>query len=385
MSLEIETVEMHTGGEPVRLVTAGYPAIPGATILAKRRHAREHLDHLRRLLMFEPRGHFDMYGVLPVEPDLPGADLAVLFIHNEGYSTMCGHAVIALGRWAVDRGIVPRQAGETRVAIQCPCGLVEAFVAADGAVALQKRAGLRLRPRRPGGGAGAGHDHARYRLWRRLLRAGAGGALRPRRAALDDAGSGRCRPCRHGGGQGARSRSTHPDDPDLAFLYGTILTDGADAFSPEATANICVFAAREVDRSPTGSGVTARIAVQHARGLIALGQERRFESVTGAIFTGKALRDDARRKLRGGDRRGRRQGPLHRPRALHPGGGGRDREGVSAALRLSPRPVPKSLGSPLVMVGEGRPSTSLSALRLPMPARLSVSAIARVLTARARS
>ena len=86
-----------------------------------------------------------------------------------------------------------------------------------------------------------------------------------------------------------RSRSTHPDDPDLAFLYGTILTDGADAFSAEATANICVFAAREVDRSPTGSGVTARIAVQHARGLIALGQERRFESVTGAIFTGKAL------------------------------------------------------------------------------------------------
>ncbi|HEY8017434.1 MAG TPA: proline racemase family protein, partial [Dongiaceae bacterium] len=76
---------------------------------------------------------------------------------------------------------------------------------------------------------------------------------------------------------------------DLAFLYGTILTDGADAFSPDATANICIFAAREVDRSPTGSGVTARIAVQHARGLIALGQERRFESVTGAIFTGKAL------------------------------------------------------------------------------------------------
>ena len=126
MSLEIETVEMHTGGEPVRLVTAGYPAIPGATILAKRRHAREHLDHLRRLLMFEPRGHFDMYGVLPVEPDLPEADLAVLFIHNEGYSTMCGHAVIALARWAVDSGRVARREPETHVAIQCPCGLVQA-------------------------------------------------------------------------------------------------------------------------------------------------------------------------------------------------------------------------------------------------------------------
>src|SRR6516162_4110432 len=134
MMLHIDTIEMHTGGEPVRLVVAGYPPIPGPTILAKRRHAQSHLDHLRRLLIFEPRGHFDMYGVLPVEPDLPGADLAVLFIHNEGYSTMCGHAVIALGRWAVDQGIVGGTKGETRVAIQCPCGLVEAFVAIDGAV-----------------------------------------------------------------------------------------------------------------------------------------------------------------------------------------------------------------------------------------------------------
>ena len=134
MSLSIETVEMHTGGEPVRLVVAGYPAIPGADILAKRRHAREHLDHFRRLLMFEPRGHSDMYGALLVEPDLPAADLAVLFIHNEGYSTMCGHAVIALGRWAVDSGRVNRSAHESRVAIQCPCGLVEANVAGDGSV-----------------------------------------------------------------------------------------------------------------------------------------------------------------------------------------------------------------------------------------------------------
>ena len=70
----IETVEMHTGGEPVRIVVAGYPKIPGATILAKRRHAREHLDRYRKLLMFEPRGHADMYGALLVEPDLPGFD-----------------------------------------------------------------------------------------------------------------------------------------------------------------------------------------------------------------------------------------------------------------------------------------------------------------------
>jgi len=108
--IEIRTCDMHTGGEPVRIVTRGYPPIPGATLLAKRRYVREHLDHLRRLLMFEPRGHFDMYGVIPVEPDDPEADLAVLFMHNEGYSTMCGHATIALGRWAVDTGLVEAQA-----------------------------------------------------------------------------------------------------------------------------------------------------------------------------------------------------------------------------------------------------------------------------------
>ena len=165
MSIEIQTVEMHTGGEPVRLVVGGYPPIAGATILAKRRHAQAHLDHLRRLLMFEPRGHFDMYGVLPVEPDLPGADLAVLFIHNEGYSTMCGHAVIALGRWAVDQGIVPRKDGETRVAIQCPCGLgdaVSSSLAAPPSLTLPRKGekirasliALPLPPRRGRAGVG---------------------------------------------------------------------------------------------------------------------------------------------------------------------------------------------------------------------------------------
>src|SRR5689334_3244867 len=100
----LTTDDLHTGGEPVRIVTSGYPPLRGATILEKRAFVSGELDHLRRLLMWEPRGHRDMYGVIPVEPDAPGADLAVLFMHNEGYSTMCGHATIALGRWAIETG-----------------------------------------------------------------------------------------------------------------------------------------------------------------------------------------------------------------------------------------------------------------------------------------
>jgi trans-L-3-hydroxyproline dehydratase len=298
-SLGIETIEMHTGGEPVRLVIGGFPDIPGSTILAKRRHAREHLDHLRRLLMFEPRGHYDMYGVIRVEPDHPEAHLAVLFIHNEGYSTMCGHAVIALGRWAVDSGLVPAREPETLVNIQCPCGLVRATVEVRGgragavrfesvpafAFALDRQVAV------PGAGTvtlDIGYGGAFYAI----LPASQLG-LDVHRSSVRELTDAASRVTEAAKQQIALS---HPDDPDLAFLYGTILTDGGDGAN-RPSANICVFADREVDRSPTGSGVTARIALQHARGQLALGVERRFESVTGAIFTGRAVRE-----VRAGDR-----------------------------------------------------------------------------------
>jgi trans-L-3-hydroxyproline dehydratase len=301
-SLRIETTDMHTGGEPVRIVTSGYPPIPGATILAKRRHAREHLDHLRKLLIFEPRGHFDMYGVIPVEPDppppgaptgTPPADLAVLFMHNEGYSTMCGHAVIALGRWAVDTGRVPLNAPETAFVIQCPCGPVRVRVAIEdgraGAVAFESVPAFAYALDRAVEVPGHGRVH---------LDIGYGGAFyalvpasrfgldvrRSRIRDLVDAAAAVTEAAK------AQVPLEHPEDRDLAFLYGTILTDGLDEWSEAPTANACVFAEREVDRSPTGSGATARIAVQYAKGLIRLGQERRFESVTGAMFTGKPLR-----------------------------------------------------------------------------------------------
>ena len=291
--LTLTTTEMHTGGEPVRIVTSGYPPISGDTILAKRRYARENLDHLRKLLMFEPRGHFDMYGVIPAEPDIPGADLAVLFIHNEGYSTMCGHAVIALGRWAVDTGRVKLTAPETIVNIQCPCGLVRARVAIEdgkaGAVAFESVPAFAFALDRAVEVPGHGRVH---------LDIGYGGAFyglvpssrfgldvrRSRTRDLVDAAAAVTEAAKQ------QIPLEHPDDADLAFLYGTILTDGADEFSDAPSANICVFAEREVDRSPTGSGVTARVAMQLAKGLIRIGQTRKFESITGAIFTGKALR-----------------------------------------------------------------------------------------------
>jgi trans-L-3-hydroxyproline dehydratase len=286
----IAVLDMHTGGEPVRIIREGYPVVPGETILAKRRYAREHLDHLRKLLMFEPRGHCDMYGALLVEPTLPGADLAVLFMHNEGYSTMCGHATIALGRYAVDHGLVPKVEPVTEVGLECPCGLVKVYVEVQdgraGRVSFDSVPAFllakQLRLEVPGYGpvvtdvsyGGAFYALADARHLGLDVRISRTRELVDAATALSKAVN-------------KALRVEHPVEPDLGFLYGSILTDGREHAAAGTSANICVFADAEVDRSPTGSGVTARMAARFQRGMVQPGEVCEFESVTGALFTGQ--------------------------------------------------------------------------------------------------
>ena len=293
----LSTVEMHTGGEPTRIIVDGWPQLIGRTLLDKRREAKERFDHLRRGLMLEPRGHDGMYGALLVEPDHPDADLAVLFMHNEGFSTMCGHATIALARWAVDSGRVARREpgtpqSETVVRLQCPCGLVTARVAADGTVRFESVPAFayargRIVPTRTWGPVTV--DVAYGGAFYAILAADSIGLdLRtsPMRAIVDageeitKAGA-------------AATPIEHADEPDLAFLYGTILTDGGDGANGRASRNVCIFAGRQIDRSPTGSGVTARLALEAARRKVRTGEDRLFESCTGAVFSGKVLREGA--------------------------------------------------------------------------------------------
>jgi trans-L-3-hydroxyproline dehydratase len=285
----VGTVEMHTGGEPTRIVVDGWPRFEARTLLEKRREAKERFDHLRRGLMLEPRGHDGMYGALLVEPDHPEADLAVLFMHNEGYSTMCGHATIALARWAVESGRVRRQAGETVVRLQCPCGLVVAHVADDGFVRFESVPSFvhaldRTVPTRTWGPLAV--DIAYGGAFYAFLDADSIGLdlhHSPMRA-IADAGE----EITHAAAKAIPI--DHPEAPDLAFLYGTILTDGRDGANDVPSRNVCIFAGRQVDRSPTGSGVSARMALQMARRQAQPGERRLFESCTGAVFSGCALR-----------------------------------------------------------------------------------------------
>jgi proline racemase len=291
----LSTVEMHTGGEPTRIIVDGWPEFAGKTLLDKRREAKERFDHLRRGLMLEPRGHDGMYGALLVEPDHPEADLAVLFMHNEGFSTMCGHATIALARWAVDSGRVARREpetpqSETIVRLQCPCGLVTASVASDGMVRFESVPAFayardRIAPTRTWGPVTV--DVAYGGAFYAILAADSIGLdLRssPMRAIVD-AGEEITKAA------AAAIPIEHADEPDLAFLYGTILTDGGDGANGRASRNVCIFAGRQIDRSPTGSGVTARLALEAARRRVRTDEERLFESCTGAIFSGKILRE----------------------------------------------------------------------------------------------
>jgi trans-L-3-hydroxyproline dehydratase len=234
-----------------------------------------------------------MYGALLVEPDLPGADMAVLFMHNEGYSTMCGHAIIALGRYAVDQGLVEAKEPVTTVNIECPCGMVVASVEVAngkaGAVSFESVPAFLFAADQ----SVMLSDYGRVRF-----DIAYGGAF----YALADCRQFGLRFGRHGAAAFVKAATTlteklkaefplsHPEHEDLAFLYGAILTDGMEGGPDKPTRNICVFADAEVDRSPTGSGVTARLAAMHAKKLIGISQTRTFESVVGSRFEGSVAR-----------------------------------------------------------------------------------------------
>jgi trans-L-3-hydroxyproline dehydratase len=289
--LKITTIDAHTGGEPFRVITGGLPELPGDTILERRRYAKEKLDHLRTTLMFEPRGHADMYGCIVTPPVTPGADIGLLFMHNEGFSTMCGHGIIGITKVALETGMLPLTAPETTIKIDTPAGLVTAHArAADGCVrsvyfhnvpsfvlALDETVEV------PGLGS------VRYDL-------AFGGAFYAYVQA-ESVGL-TCTPDDYQGliekGRAIKQAVMatrpipHPFEADLSFLYGTIFIGPALGEGAHSR-NVCVFAEGEVDRSPTGTGVSGRLAIHHARGEIGLNQPITIESIIGSRFTGRVI------------------------------------------------------------------------------------------------
>ncbi len=287
----ITTLDVHAAGEPLRVVIGGFPKLFGETILAQRRHAREVHDALRTALMWEPRGHADMYGCLLTPPTSPGADFGVLFTHNAGYSTMCGHGIIAVTTAVLETGILPMRSPETTVHIDTPAGLVTARARVDGGRVTSVR--FRNVPSFvlsrdetfdvPGLGTVRVDIAFCGAFYAFVTAADAGLTCTPKDVGrLIETGMAIKRAVI------AARPIPHPFEPDLGFLYGTIFVGpplGAGAHSR----NVCIFAEGEVDRSPTGTGVSARMALHHSRGEVGIGEPLVIESVIGTRFTGRIL------------------------------------------------------------------------------------------------
>jgi trans-L-3-hydroxyproline dehydratase len=289
--MKITTIDAHTEGEPLRIITGGFPDVPGETILDRRRYVKENLDHLRKALMWEPRGHADMYGCILTPPVTPEADIGVLFMHNEGYSSMCGHGIIGLATVALETGILPMSGPDATVKIDTPAGLVtaQAKVAGDRVerVSFQNVPSFVFAMDKVVQVPGLGK--VKYDI-------AFGGAFYAYVGA-EDLGLD-CKPEAYRNliekGRAIKQAVMeslpviHPFEDDLNFLYGTIFvapSQGQEVHS----CNVCIFAEGEVDRSPTGTGVSGLLALLHARGEIDLNQPLVIESIIGTRFTGRII------------------------------------------------------------------------------------------------
>ena len=289
---QITTLDAHTEGEPLRIITSGYPPLPGNSILEKRQHLMAQLDDYRKLLMFEPRGHADMYGALITEPVTPGADFGVLFLHNEGYSSMCGHAVLALATVYCETGAIPMQGGVAEIGIDAPAGFIRARAERDAEGKIRASfinvpsfaEALDLTVEVPGIGAvsfdiGFGGAYYAY-VDADIL----GLDCSPENVSqLIDWGR------RIKQAVMTKFAIQHPLEADLSFLYGTIFTSTKVSVPGAHSRHVCIFADGEVDRSPTGTGVAGRVALLHAKGDVSLNQPLVIESIVGGQMTVEAI------------------------------------------------------------------------------------------------
>lgn len=291
----ITTTEYHTAGEPFRIVVDGVPEARGATVLDRRSWAQQHLDDHRAFLVNEPRGHADMYGGFITPPDDDRAALGVLFFHKDGFSTACGHGTIALATWAVESGLVD-PAGQSTVSfsIDVPSGRlpVEVAVGPDGRVE-----GVRFW--NVDSFVTARDLTVETTIGVVTVDVSFGGAfygsvaldqtdLRPEQEALGVLITVAKEVKRHYVGHPAVSHR----DERLSGMYGVIFhrdlppVDGVDVHQQ----NVTVFADGEVDRSPCGSGTSARLAVLEDQGRLGVGDVFANRGIAGGRFDGAVTR-----------------------------------------------------------------------------------------------
>lgn len=283
------TIDLHVSGEPLRIITGGLPEIKGETQLERRAYCMEHLDHVREVLMYEPRGHYDMYGCIITPPATPGADLGVLFMHNEGWSTMCGHGVIAVVTMAIETGLIEVKEDNQKLIIDCPCGPVTAYAKCNGleveSVSFENVPSFVYRKDFPvridglefnvdisyGGAFYAVVDTQKFGLKVNAKDLHNLQVLGDKIKHYIE----------------SKVDVRHPEE-DISGIYGTIFSDEPNDNKADLR-NVTVFADKQVDRSPCGSGTAARVATLYSRGELKQGEKFIHESITDGQFVGEVI------------------------------------------------------------------------------------------------
>lgn len=290
----ISCIDAHTAGEPLRIVTSGFPPIPGNTMLEKRDYVNKHYNGLRKMLMLEPRGHSGMYGCILVPAVTPDGDFGVLFTHNEGLSSMCGHGIIGVTKVAVESGMLNCAEGENVVKIDAPAGRITAFADVEGGCVRRVRfqnvpcfvykenipicidslgkseicdiaycgafyvyidaekAGLQVRPEQTDQLVKIGMEIKNKMMGEHTFK--------------------------------------HPQQPGIDWLYGTILTSPVSREGNMlVSSNVCIFADGQVDRSPTGTGTGGRTALLVRKGVMTGDDVLVNKSVIGTVMESRVV------------------------------------------------------------------------------------------------
>ncbi len=291
----IQTIDSHTEGNPTRVIVGGVKVPPGGTLLEKRAWLRDHDDGLRRMLNFEPRGSGMMCSVLLLPAETPEADFAVVIMEQDEYVPMCGHCIIGTATTVVATGMVAAREPVTTVRFDTPAGLVTCSVAVSGgavqSVGFENVESFVLMAQAPLTVEGIGRiavDIAYGGDFYCFVDADAIGL------ALDPANDDRLIATWRRVRSAVRDQLSirHPERSDIDTCYQVLFTSDKTTTGDYKQSILCPPGS--LDRSPCGTGTSARVALLHTRGLLPLDVPRRFEGVLGTCFTGTAVRAEQR-------------------------------------------------------------------------------------------
>lgn len=288
----INVIDTHTMGEPTRIIVGGLPVIPGNTMPEKKKYLEENMDYIRSMVMHEPRGHKDMFGAIITQPTCPEADIGVIFMDGGGYLNMCGHGSIGVSTMLVETGMVEKVEPFTEIVLEAPAGLIKARVEVEN-----------------GKVKGTSITNVPSFLYKEDIEIQVPNVGKVK---LDISFGGSFFALVNANQLGMKVdlenvnelvevglairdilnrdvKISHPEKPhintvDLVEIYDLPSTEGADF------KNVVVFGMGQFDRSPCGTGTSAKIATLYAKGKIGINEPFVYESITGTTFIGKVLR-----------------------------------------------------------------------------------------------